>query len=91
MANPRASSRRGAVPLSLTFRVFSSVDSLANIHCLACAGPLDFHQPDPDLPQRMLGTCDSCKTWYLITFTQASDDVVLVQLPVDSALPPTRT
>jgi hypothetical protein len=28
--------------------------------------PLEFHQPDPDLPDRMLGICQACKTWVLI-------------------------
>jgi hypothetical protein len=36
------------------------------IHCLACDCELILHQPDPDLPDRLLGTCDECKSWFLI-------------------------
>ena len=36
------------------------------IHCLACDCELILHQPDPDLPERLLGTCDACKSWFLV-------------------------
>ena len=34
--------------------------------CPTCSGDLTLHQPDPDLPESILGTCYDCKTWYLI-------------------------
>lgn len=34
--------------------------------CAHCHEPLDLHQPDPDLPEREIGTCLDCRTWYLI-------------------------
>src|SRR5271166_1436500 len=33
--------------------------------CRDCGGDLSLHQPDPEIPERILGTCDECKTWYL--------------------------
>jgi hypothetical protein len=34
--------------------------------CRACGSELDLHQPDPEMPERLLGTCGDCKTWYLL-------------------------
>jgi hypothetical protein len=34
--------------------------------CGTCDVPLDIHQPDPDLPDRLLGTCRVCKAWWLL-------------------------
>jgi hypothetical protein len=36
------------------------------VRCARCRGSLDLHQPDTETPQRILATCDECKTWYLI-------------------------
>ena len=33
--------------------------------CPQCEAQLIFHQPDPELPNRLLATCDECKSWYL--------------------------
>ncbi len=33
--------------------------------CPRCGCPLTLHQPDPDLADRLLATCDECKSWYL--------------------------
>jgi hypothetical protein len=35
-------------------------------HCPICRNPLAIHQPDPKLPNRLLGTCSHCLTWLLI-------------------------
>jgi hypothetical protein len=40
-------------------------DSLA-VHCPRCQIPLVLHQPDPELEDRLLATCDECKAWYLV-------------------------
>ena len=34
--------------------------------CLDCHTELLLHQPDPELPDRLLGTCDECKSWFLV-------------------------
>ena len=33
--------------------------------CPHCECDLTLHQPDPDLPQRLLATCSDCKAWFL--------------------------
>jgi hypothetical protein len=35
------------------------------ICCPQCEQRLTLHQPDPELPDRLLATCDECKSWYL--------------------------
>ena len=34
--------------------------------CQECESTLRLHQPDTELPDRLLGTCDDCKSWFLI-------------------------
>jgi hypothetical protein len=33
--------------------------------CPRCEGLLTLHQPDPQLPECFLATCDECTSWYL--------------------------
>ena len=33
--------------------------------CPRCGCSLTLHQPDPELADRLLATCDDCKSWYL--------------------------
>jgi hypothetical protein len=47
------------------------------ICCPNCEYALTLHQPDPTLPDRLLATCDECKSWYLAN----SDGTVLKLLP----------
>lgn len=49
--------------------------------CSSCDEELDIHQPDLNRPDRLLGTCTCCGTWYLI------DDEARVML----ALPDPQT
>jgi hypothetical protein len=45
--------------------------------CPQCECSLTLHQPDPELPARLLATCDECKAWFLTD----SDAVKLVAIP----------
>ncbi|QDV33519.1 hypothetical protein [Tautonia plasticadhaerens] len=36
------------------------------ISCLRCEGGLGLTQPDPDDPDRLIGTCGACGSWFLI-------------------------
>jgi hypothetical protein len=58
------------------------VDEPSNIRCGKCFEELDRHQLDIERPSRMLGTCDSCKSWYLIDLEEG----VMVLLPDGSDL-----
>jgi hypothetical protein len=33
--------------------------------CPVCAAPLVLHQPDAQLPHRLLAVCEECKAWYV--------------------------
>ncbi len=33
--------------------------------CKNCGNELCIHQPDPQMPELLLGICAHCKTWYL--------------------------
>ena len=44
--------------------------------CQICGDDLDLHQPDCEMPDRLLGTCGGCKTWYLL-----NDDQEWVEIP----------
>jgi hypothetical protein len=43
-----------------------SPDGMLSIVCTLCGSPLALHQPDPGQPERLLGICDECRTWFLI-------------------------
>ncbi len=45
--------------------------------CPACECDLTLHQPDPELPNRLLATCDECKSWFLAN----SEGVVVTRVP----------
>jgi hypothetical protein len=49
----------------------------AVICCPWCKCSLILHQPDPDLPNRLIATCDGCKSWFL---TADPDGTALVPL-----------
>ena len=49
----------------------------AMVCCPHCECSLTLHQPDPELPNRLLATCDECKSWFL----SDSDGVALVAIP----------
>ena len=50
------------------------------------------HQPDPETPDRLLGTCDECKSWYLMDARTKRDGAAAVRAaargsPVPVTLP----
>jgi hypothetical protein len=53
----------------------------APIACLDCSSPLTLHQPDPELADRLLGTCEGCKHWYLVDLVPGGSGGFLVGLP----------
>ena len=55
------------------------------ICCPRCECALALHQPDPELPDRLLATCEECKSWFLAN----SEGVVLILLSAfpDDAIP----
>ncbi len=41
------------------------VDATTAIPCPHCDEDLEVHQPDVDLPDRLLAVCRCCKAWFL--------------------------
>ena len=55
------------IHLDLEFdRVAADPDHPFGERCLNCQCPLVIHQPDVDLPFRLLGTCPECQDWFLV-------------------------
>jgi hypothetical protein len=48
-----------------------------SICCPRCEYSLTLHQPDFGLPDRLLATCDECKSWFLAN----CDGTVLIPVP----------
>jgi hypothetical protein len=46
------------------------------VECACCQGILEVHQPDLERPDRLLGTCAECGSWFLI------DNEARVMLPL---------
>ena len=42
-----------------------SHECILSFYCTRCESPLSLHQPDPELTDRLLATCDDCKSWYV--------------------------
>jgi hypothetical protein len=51
--------------------------------CPQCEETLTLHQPDEELADRLLATCDSCKSWFL-TDSELSAFVPLPDLADDA-------
>jgi hypothetical protein len=50
---------------------------LAAAPCPDCRSDLNIHQPEPDQPDRLLGTCPACGLWSLIVVDEAHDQATL--------------
>jgi hypothetical protein len=60
--------------------------TLLTLACLQCESPLTIHQPDPELPHRLLATCEECKSWFLAN-PQGLASAALPVIPENRALP----
>lgn len=69
-------------PANLHFLRFPAVfEHPVEAQCLNCPSKLTLHQPDMELPERLLGVCESCKHWYLIDLVREVNEGVMVWLP----------
>jgi hypothetical protein len=70
------------VPVSLRFASTPiPPDEPVNVFCMECDHRVEIHQPDSELPERMLGTCEYCQTWYLVECDTDAGDAMLILLP----------
>ena len=69
------------VALSLDLiRLSPDPDFPSRIRCSSCQARLEIHQPDEELPNRLLGPCHDCGAGFLIAAE------VMVRLPSDELL-----
>ena len=80
---------RRSVPVTLAVTGLSHARDEQNpLFCTYCGSPLEVHQPDADLPYKMLATCDDCHVWFLVSSEPDSDEALMIELPeVSHVLP----
>ncbi len=61
----RATTPRSVAVLTLPFHDPGAVP------CPSCSEALSLCQPDPECPDRLVGTCPGCGAWYLVVPAQA--------------------
>ena len=74
------------VACSLVFPLYvlrfsTQPEDLDGGRCLACDVYLELHQPDAQVPERLLGTCEACGRWYVIDRVSGTDESVMTLLP----------
>jgi hypothetical protein len=77
-----AFNRLGGSSMSVVFSCFGSDrtrEQVVEPCCDRCEAPLTLHQPDPQLPDRLLAVCEECKAWYL----SDSFGLVLTPIPIE--------
>ena len=73
-----------AVNLEVRRIVFPQA-GLIPLPCPKCRVDLNIHQPDPDVPGRLLGTCGECGTWCALTLDSDHSEARLIVLPRDAS------
>jgi hypothetical protein len=63
-------------------RLTSDPDDPAGVPCPGCRHILTLHQPEPRSPDRLVGTCDECESWFLIHATAR----LMLRLPGEADL-----
>jgi hypothetical protein len=72
-------------PISLDLdriRLTAEADDYSSVRCSDCHAQLVIHQPDEEMPGRLLGACLECHAWFLI---DAGAEVML-RLPDEETL-----
>ena len=75
-----------SVTVSVALYSISAV-RLSELSCRKCRTPLDIHQPDPNQPDKFLGTCSGCGCWYRVEAKLSEARATVMQLPELSEVP----
>jgi hypothetical protein len=57
-------------------------NELTLIPCLKCETPLNILQPDPGIPDQLLGACGGCGAWFAIWIRDDENLAVVVHLSI---------
>ncbi|ADV62890.1 hypothetical protein Isop_2312 [Isosphaera pallida ATCC 43644] len=49
--------------------------------CPHCGGAIQFHEPQPSVPERLLGTCERCGAWTLYEEVAGRGEALVIPLP----------
>jgi hypothetical protein len=56
-----------SIQLALEYgRLATGLDHHSAFRCPDCLGVLTLHQPDVESPDRLLGVCPDCRSWFLV-------------------------
>jgi hypothetical protein len=57
-------------------------DGITSLCCPDCQVALDLHQPDPDDPTQLLGSCGCCSKWFFaVELDSEWNETLLLELP----------
>jgi hypothetical protein len=68
-------------PILELLRFPASRQEAAGTECPHCTSLLTLSQPDPGLPDRLIGACEQCKHWYLIDTVPDMSEGTMLRLP----------
>jgi hypothetical protein len=71
--------------ISLTLdllRLRPDPEDASGVRCPGCRDLLTLDQPDQERPERLLGTCERCRSWFLVHLAAR----VMVRLPDEDEL-----
>lgn len=77
-----AAASNQSVPTTLSLQAHRAGGPSTDIPCPSCGGDLERHQPDPERPDRLVGTCLECGDWCLMLVSAGGGLVRLVPLPL---------
>ena len=54
---------------------------IESFRCWDCETVLDFSQPNPEDPNRLIGICGDCGHWYLVERPEIESRLLMLELP----------
>jgi hypothetical protein len=57
-------------------------DELSLISCPKCQIPLSISQPDPGIPNQLMGACAGCGSWFGVWVKDEENEAVVVHLAI---------
>ena len=74
--------RLDPIPVSIQMeRIAAQVENLKSVLCLECRVALSWYQPDPRVPDRLLGTCLKCGRCQVLQIRPKTHDALIYVVP----------